>query len=122
MRTLIRTVSLLAVIGAAVMSGGCSYYSTPVVPPKGLIYTHVKHPITADYNGNPTGSAVKSHRSKKIIYIHDWLLTGFSAGLDDAKVSSIAREGGISEVSYAEVEVTEILGFYAEFDVTVYGN
>lgn len=117
-----RTLLMGASVVVAALFSGCAVYSTPVVPPKGLIYTNIKHPITTQYNNSPTGPLARKASESKTAFFHDYILTGFSAGWDDAKVADIARKGGIKDVSYAELEAMEILGVYAEFRVTVYGQ
>lgn len=109
------------VLSAVAFTAGCATYRAPVIPPKGWIFTNVKHPLTADYNASPAGNQLRVS-SRHTQFFWDWLLTGIKIGWDEADIDSIARRGGISEVSYAEVEVTEILGFYAKFEVSVYGN
>jgi len=59
--------------------------------------------------------------SSKTLYFHDMLLTGMNFAWEEASVPEIARSGGIQNVTYADYEMLNILGVYAEFRINVYG-
>lgn len=117
--TLARWAVLLVAIGFIT---GCVMYQAPVKPPFGGIYTDIKSPLTANYNGNPTGAGTTKVSKDFTHYIFDPLITRGSFAWRDVSVAKIAREGGIKEVSYADYEVMSVLGIYARFTINVYGN
>jgi len=110
-------------IGAAFLISGCAIdYHAPVKAPSGILFNSYKQPLTTDFHYTPTGPATKrtSHATTK--YFQDIILTGINVAWDDAEIASIARSGGIEEVAYAELEVLNILGVYAEYKVVIHGN
>jgi len=117
---------LALVLGVlALGTAGCQFFGhkTPVIPPPGLIYSDVKAPLTVNYHGTPVGSAASKSGSKKTKYL--WIPIPFVPlrfGWDEAEVSTIARENGITEIAYADYQIMSILGIYQEFTVQVYGN
>lgn len=107
---------------AAATLTGCVNIDAPVVPPKGFLYTHISAPLTADFSRNPAGTANKKASASQIRYFHDVIITGFSAGFDSTAIAQIAHANGIREVSYADYELTSILGIIVKVTVHVYGN
>ena len=129
---------LLTVAAAApLLLGGCANsligtgppvpYDSPVIPPSGLIYSDVKHPLTAEFHATPVGGSQMA--SDKTHYF--WIplpFTGIprqlwpSFGWGENSITGIAEEGGLNEVSYAEADVMSILSVYTQMEVTVYGQ
>lgn len=122
----LRFLSCGALLLVAMISlSGCVglLYTAPVKPPLGGIYTEIKAPLTPNFGGTPTGPAtVKASKTgTRLLYIP---LYGplVSIGWDKADIATIAREGGIQDVSYADYDFFSVLGIYSEFTVNVYGN
>ncbi len=102
---------------------GCSFiYQAPVKPPPGTLFAQYKAPLTTDFDKTPVGRDVKKVSTGRTFYFLDFLLTGQSFAWDDASIDTIAREGGIDQVSYADYEILWILGIYAEYRVHVHGK
>lgn len=127
-----RLTGVAACIGMLVLAGGCANnaqlaslsgdYVTPVKPPPGFIFADVKAPLTYELNGNPTGANATKANSKEVQYIQFLWWRSLSAAWDDIDIASVASEGNISEVSYADYEYFNVLTVYRRLRVNVYGN
>lgn len=104
--------------GLAVAAGD---YVTPVKPPPGFIFASTRAPLTYEFSGNPTGANVTKEASAETQYIQLFYRV-LSVGFDDIDVESIAKDGGIQEISYADYEYFNVLGIYKRITVNVYGN
>lgn len=96
-------------------------YMTPVKPPMGLLFCNYKAPLTTDFRNNPTSSKIIKASKSKTYYFHEILLTKMPIAWGDAEISEIARKANIKEISYAEYELLNVLGIYAEFTINLYG-
>jgi|SRR6056297_709712 len=104
---------------------GCGIFvrhQTAVTPPRGFLLETYKAPLMTDFRNktNVSKSSIKVS-SSKTLYFHDMLLTGMNFAWEEASVPEIARSGGIQNVTYADYEMLNILGVYAEFRINVYG-
>ncbi len=112
--------ALLAAGAVMVFSSGCLSYRAPVKPPLGAIYTEIKAPLTVNFHNTPVGAPNKKYSQKYTRYLN---IFGYvSVAWDEAAIGEIAREGGITEIAYADYQVKSILGIYGEFQINVYGN
>ena len=113
--------------------GGCASFEAPVIPPMGvdpinlrpanaLFFTQVKAPLTIDFDGNPCGAAVKKVSNAECTYFLDFLFTASGFSWDKAGIEEIAKEGGITKVSYADYEAFMVLGVFGTYTVNVYGE
>jgi hypothetical protein len=96
------------VVGACaiVLLGGCAM----VTPMNGSLYTGLKGPVAM---GNATGmSKVGTAKATAII--------GIATG--DASIATAMQNGGITKVHHVDTQVMNILGIYAEYTTTVYGE
>lgn len=122
-RRLTRLAAGLAIAAMALLLGGCAAaYRSPVKPPTGFIFANIKAPLTHDFNNTPSDASLIKYSESKTMYVHDWLLTGISIAWDDVDVAAAAHRGGIGKVSYADYEFMNVLGFYANFKLHVYGE
>ncbi len=87
---------------------GCAYSVAPLV---GTVYTDVKAPITA--TDSDSYSKVGTAEATSVLGI---VATG------DASIEAAMKNGGISKVHHVDYHSTSILGLYAKFVVTVYGE
>ncbi len=111
---------ILAAMAVAFSSGCASVnWSAPVQPPRGLLYTHYRAPLTAEIAGVPTGGKTGTAST---LYVRDILVTGQGLAWDDASIEKAAREAGIKTVHYADYEILEVLGIFGEFTVRVHGE
>ena len=92
---------------------------TPVSPGIGFVYSDYKAPLSPGA-GNQTLSALKVGKAK--IRFLSLLWYPVIAAWDDATIEAAAKNGGITNVEYAEYEFMQVLGTYGEYVVTVYGN
>lgn len=105
---------------------GCAGAGAPppaqmVVPPIGWLFSTFSAPLTQDFQGNPTGTAVRVVQERDVHYFHDFLITGLGFAWDSATIERIAREGGINTVSYADYQYMQVMGFFAITTIRVYG-
>ena len=90
----------------------------PVMPPQGGIYTHVKMPLSTDFNATPVR---ERQGTAKTLYIREpYFGTSYSWG--DASIEEAAREGRLKNVSYADAEFLGVLGLFGMFTVRAYGE
>ena len=106
---------LLAVLAAA----GCTTWRTPVQPPRGALFTQYRAPLTANVADVPV---LEKQAPATTLYFHDWIFSGLDFAWDDASIQKAAQEAGLTKIHYADYEVSEILGVYAEFTVRIYGE
>ena len=99
-----------AAAGVALLSGCAMTERTPVT---GCIYSDVKGGHFESIN-----SGVGSTKSGQTMAtsILGWI------GQGDASIATAASKGGISKVAYVDYKTTNILGFYATYTTTVYGE
>lgn len=98
--------SLVVGVSAIVLLGGC----TGVTPMNGILYTDLKGPIAV---GDATGSSkVGTAKATAII--------GIATG--DASIETAMANGGITKVHHVDTKVKNILGIYATYETTVYGE
>jgi TRL-like protein family len=107
---------------AGCATGGRHAPIDSVVPPNGWFFASFKAPLTIEFNGNPTGPAIKHVEERQVHYFRDFLFTGLSFAWDSATIEKIAREGGIERVSYADYEYMHFLSIFAVTTIRVYGT
>jgi hypothetical protein len=88
---------------------GCAAYA--VAPVTGFVYTDVKGPMTA--TSNPGGEKVGTAICTSILGL---------VAQGDASIETAARNGGITKIHHVDYHSTSILGIYATFTTTVYGE
>jgi hypothetical protein len=89
-------------------ASGCAYAQTPVT---GYVFNNVK------YGGlvTPTATVTKSGSAHAESYVGIF-------GLGDASVETAAKNAGITRIHHVDYECWSILGCYAKFTTTVYGD
>ncbi len=108
---------LLALAAVAVLSSSCAApWRVPVDPPRGMLFTHYRAPLTANFGEVPVSDKVGTAST---FYVDLW---GYDFAWDDVSIEAAAREGGLSRVHYADYEVLQILGIFAQFTVRAYGE
>lgn len=120
-----RLVYISSLIIALLILAGCAssvQYLAPVKPPTGGLLWSYKAPLSTDMNRTDSDMEMIKVSSKKTYYFHDMIFTGIDLAWGSADIPNIARYGGIKEVCYADYEILNILGIYAEFTVNVYGH
>ncbi len=102
----VKSFGLVAV--TALSLTGCATVKTPVA---GSIYTDVKSPMAVTSNAN--SSKVGTAKATSILGL---IATG------DASIESAAKNGGINKIHHVDEHATNILGIYAKYEVSVYGE
>jgi len=96
---------------------GCS--SSGPLP--GLLYTHIKYPLTWDLHDTPVPHA--SPKDAKIIEIREPISgLGINARLNANAIGEIARANGIRTLYFADQERLSILGIWTFHKVILYGD
>jgi hypothetical protein len=102
-------------------STGCGsiLWEAPVAPPRGLLFTDVRGPLTPD----PLGTRVSEKSGEaSTLYVRDILITGQDIAWDDCSIEKAARSGGLTKVHYADYEALAVLGVFGKFTVRAYGE
>lgn len=89
-----------------------SLISRPLV---GVVYTHTIRPLDVNANQTPVG-LTKS--SSDIKYFNYYL----NVMWDSNAIGEIAKENGIRNIYYADLETVSILRIWTQYTVHVYGN
>ncbi len=115
-----------AVFGCALVSGCATGprmtpYKAPVVPSWGIIFTQEKAPLTTNFENTPVETLRKGEASTDYIFV-PFFFAPFDIAFGDASIQKAAQNGGITKVHYADHEFLRVLGIYARFTTTVYGE
>jgi len=81
----------------------------------GCIYSHTVTPLTTDFISTPTGDESSSGDIKQVTFY-------VSVTWDVNGIGAIAREYGINEIYYADIEQLRVLGYWKQQRVRVYGH
>jgi len=100
---------LCAVLIAAYLTGCVAYSTSPVT---GALYTDVKAPSTA----TASNTASLKSGSATVTSILGLIATG------DASINSAAKSAGITKIHHVDYSSKSVLGIYAVYTVTVYGE
>ena len=111
---------LLAAAVLAVACGGCISWSAPVQPPRGLLVTVYRAPMGTDFERTPVGG--KTGTASSLYFAVPITGLPLSFAWDDASIQAAAQQGGISQVHYADYEITEVLGIFGRFTTIVHGQ
>ncbi len=99
---------LLGISLLALFLGGCAMAMSPVT---GFVYMDVKAPVAATSNT----AAAKTGTAKAESYL-GWI------GVGDASIEAAMKSGGITKVQHVDSHAWSILGIYAKYTITVYGE
>ncbi len=79
------------------------------------IYSHTVTPLTVNFQNTPSGDTSGTGNTKTLTYYVDikWDINGIGA---------VAKENGIDEIYYADLETLRILGYWRQDWVHVYGG
>ncbi len=97
----------LPLLVVAVLLGGCVA--------DGLIYSHTTRPLMTNFNATPVADTGSRSDIKTVAFYVDvrW---------GDGGIGAIAREKGIAEIYYADIETIKILRYWKQEFVRVYGR
>jgi hypothetical protein len=104
----------LAFLAPLVALAGCaSFYSAPVVPPGGWIYSKISAPIDVDANTTAPGSKKGTAHTESILGLVAW---------GDCSGATAAANGGLSKINHLDYEFFNILGIYSKFTTRAHGE
>ena len=103
------------------MIGLCSVQGCSTGPLPGLIYTHLKYPLTWDLHNTKRPESLP--QNAKIIEISE-PFTGLSinAKLNSNAIGEIAKAHGIETLYFADQERLRILGIWGFHKIILYGE
>lgn len=119
--------ALLAVVVGYGLVSGCAWnprftpYKAPVVPSWGIIFTQHKAPLTTNFESTPVEAPRMGQASTDYIFV-PFFFAPFDIALGNASIAEAAKNGGITKVYYADHEFLRVLGIYARYTTTVYGE
>ncbi|WP_044245689.1 TRL-like family protein [Parabacteroides goldsteinii] len=99
---------IIAFCSAVLLLSSCAMVKSPVT---GFVYTGTKSPVTV--TENPVGSKKGEASTVSVL---GWFAVG------DASVQKAAKEAGITKISHVDEESTSVLGLFAKYTITVYGE
>lgn len=101
---------IIITVLAAVFISGCAAMVT-VQPVTGVLYSDVKSPVavTSNEGYSKTGTA-------QCTSILGWIAQG------DASIEAAMKNGKITKIHHVDCHSTNILGIYATYTITVYGD
>ncbi len=106
-----------ALTASLLILAGCS----SMAPLPGLIYTHVKYPLTWDLRNTPVPQTPPG--DSKIIEIREPISgLGINARLNVNAIGEIAKANGIRTLYFADQERFSILGIWTYHKVILYGE
>lgn len=109
---MMRNLALFCVILAAVaFVGGC--YTTPIMPPHGMIYSDFSAPLDPFLSKTTLGTRYGTAESTAILGL---VATG------DCSVERAALNGGVRVIDHADYHYFNVIGVYQRFIVRVYGT
>ena len=101
-------------LGLAGGNGVTAFPRAAVIPPRGLIYTHYRAPLTTDMKKTDFGS------KKGVDYTRYLLVPLF--GFGDVSIEKIAKDNNITTIKHVDYELTSVLMIFAEMKIIVYGD
>jgi len=101
-------VARIAAILGVLLLCGCTY---------GAVYTHITRPLTTNFHRTPVGDGFHAKGDVKELRYNAYLRVLW----DENSIGSIAKDAGLSELYYADLETFSILGIWTQYRVHVYG-
>ena len=82
----------------------------------GGIYSHITRPLVTDLRGTPIGEKTAAQDIKH------FTIEGYHIEWDSNAIGEIAKNHGIEEIYYADLETLSILGIWSQYHVHIYGR
>lgn len=95
-------------ISTAFLLSSCAAVKSPVT---GYVYQETQSPVSV--TSNPLGSKKGEATATSVL---GWFAFG------DASVQKAAKDGGITKISHIDQKSTSVLGLFAKYTITVYGD
>jgi hypothetical protein len=81
---------------------------------QGCAYSHIQRPLDTDFDETRLGSKMGRAHSHSVLWLVAW---------GDAGTHAAAKEGDITVINHADMEVTVVLfGLYTRVSTVVYGD
>lgn len=109
----------LLLVSGLISIAGCIEISSTFVPPRGVIYNSVRAPLTTEFYNTPVFDT-KGEASAYYLRIPVQMYPSF--GFNNADIDSAVRSGGLARASFADYELTSVLGIFARTRVIAYGE
>lgn len=93
---------------ALALLSGCAM--TPVMPPRGILYTEQKAPL---FQAQTTGTLKGKASATNVLLLFGW---------GDCSLKTAAQKAGITKIKNVDYEYTNVFIFYQDFTVVVYGE
>lgn len=108
-------------LAIALLSAGCVATSSTGrgignLATTGFVYTRTTRPLMTNFDQTPVAADSGSNNVKTIT------LQNFDVAWGEEGIGAIAREKGIAEIYYADLQVTRYLGFFRRDRVRIYGR
>ncbi len=104
MGTFMRIIVVLALV---LIGAGCT---------TGILYTHTVEPLTLNHQATPATGTESVSDIKHIQFSYLGIMWG------DAALGDIAREKGLQELYYADLERLNVLTIWRQYTVHLYGR
>jgi hypothetical protein len=104
MRTIARTAAAAVFL---LLLSGCTV---------GIVYTHTREPLTLNHHATPAAGTEATNDIKHIQFPYVGIAWG------DDSLGDIAREKGLHELYYADLEYLSVLTVWRQYTVHLYGR
>lgn len=103
-----RIVKLSLAAASVALLSGCAM--TPVMPPRGILYTEQKAPL---FQAQSTGTLKGKASATNVLMLFGW---------GDCSLKAATQRAGITKIKNVDYEYTNVFIFYQQFTVVVYGE
>lgn len=115
------TLLIIALVVVMACSGCGLQYTTRVRPPQGLLFCQFKAPLTIDMDNTQAGAQMTRVSQSSTYYFRDFIFTGMDFSWGEVDFDTLAKMGGLKEIYFADYELLNVLGIYAQFTIHLYG-
>lgn len=105
------TFSALLLIAAIAVSAGC--YSTPIMPPTGVIFTNIRAPESLSIGGQDLGTKRGEASCKSLLGVAAW---------GDCSAKAAADDGNITQIKQLDYEFFNFLILWQSLTTIAYGD
>ena len=98
-----------AIVTLVLVLGGCT---------AGILYTHTQMPLTHDFHATPAGGSGAMSDIKHV------QLPFYALGVawGDVSLGDLAKEQGLNELYFADLEYLSVLTIWRQYTVHLYGR
>ncbi|MBV1873468.1 MAG: TRL-like family protein [Gammaproteobacteria bacterium] len=95
------------------LSACAGFYSAPLAPPMGMLYSDIQAPLSIEPEGTKLGNKVGEASSTNILGLY---------AVGDVSVAAAAEAGGITTVRHIDYKMKNLLGVLSTFTIVVHGD